>query len=535
MSEAILGFLVSIAKIRPDAGALGVAKREFAKRFKRPFPANTELLGALKRALEAGLITADEADWLRRCFRRRTVRTMSGVAPVAVLTKPYACPGRCAYCPNLPGVPVSYLPNEPAVMRAIQCGFDPYRQVLARLKALEANGHLPNKIEIIVIGGTWSYLPDKYQYWYVLNLFRAVNDFSVFRKSQVSALREKSPYLRSLSLGSFKKYLAIEQKRNESAAYRIIGLTVETRPDHITDAELGQLREFGCTRVEIGVQATDDEILKLNRRGHNVAAVAAATSKLRAYGFKITYHFMPALPGSNPEKDVAMFSELFSDVRFQPDQIKFYPTVVVRGSLLYKWWKQGKYQPYSDAQLQDVITRCKAVVPEYVRIIRLIRDIPSESIMAGNTITNLRQIMQSQGLKCSCIRCREAKNLPLPKDYKIKTESYAAGAGLEYFISAVSQDNQTLFGFVRLYLDKAGPIAPALVRELHVYGELVPIGGVKKIQHAGLGAKLLLAAEKLARSARAEKIAVISGVGARGYYRKSGYRLKDSYMLKNLK
>jgi elongator complex protein 3 len=396
-------------------------------------------------------------------------------------------------------------------------------------------------------------LPDRYKYWYILNCFRAANDFASVKKqhlvsSRLATLDDskvkifkatisaiKSPYKQSLSLDYLKSELAKEQRRNEKAVYKIIGLTLETRPDYLTRAELLQMRELGCTRVEIGVQAPDDQILKLNRRGHGVAAIVRATQDLRDFGFKITYHIMPALPGSTPEKDLALFKLLFTDARFQPDQIKFYPTVVTRGSLLYRWWKQGKYQPYTDEQLQNLIISCKSIVPPYVRIIRLIRDIPAESIIAGNKITNLRQIMQQRGVVCHCIRCRESKEAAYDKNFRINVLKYEAGGGTEYFLSADSPDGRLLYGFCRLRISPNSLIAPAIIRELHVYGELVPPGKKEKTQHQGLGKTMLRQAEKIARQSGTTKLAIISGVGAREYYRKNGYRLGQSYMIKYLK
>jgi elongator complex protein 3 len=301
------------------------------------------------------------------------------------------------------------------------------------------------------------------------------------------------------------------------------------------------MRELGCTRVELGVQAIDDKILEKNLRGHGVKEIVEATKLPRDYGFKITYHIMPGLPGSSAKKDLTMFKKLFTDERFRPDQIKFYPTVVTRGSLLYKWWKAGKYKPYSDKVLQKLIIECKKAVPEYVRIIRLIRDIPKESIIAGNKITNLRQILEQRGVKCRCIRCREAKNQLSIINYQLSILKYKASGGDEYFIQAESKDRKTIYGFCRLRLisHNAQRIShnvldgAALIRELHVYGELVPVGKNKIVQHAGLGKKLMSEAEKIARAAGYKKIAVIAGVGAREYYRKLGYKLEESYMVKN--
>jgi elongator complex protein 3 len=301
------------------------------------------------------------------------------------------------------------------------------------------------------------------------------------------------------------------------------------------------MRELGCTRVELGVQAVDDKILAKNKRGHGVDEIITATKMLKENGFKITYHIMPGLPGSGPKKDLEMFKKLFSSPDFQPDQIKFYPTVVTRGSLLYRWWKQGKYKPYSDKVLQDLIIKCKQAIPRYVRIIRLIRDIPGESIVAGNMITNLRQVMADKGVKCNCIRCRQAKEETIKK-YYLHIKEYKASAGKEFFISAENKDRSILYGFCRLRLNGNDPEilsqkalgGAALIRELHVYGELATIGRKGKIQHIGLGKKMLQQAEQIAKKEGRGKIAVISGAGVRNYYRRQGYRLIQTYMVKSL-
>ena len=519
-------------------------KRKIAKRFGVGIMDNSEMIRIYNSLIRKGKVKRS-ADF-ERLIRKRAIRTMSGIAPVAVLTKPYPCPGNCAYCPTEKDVPQSYLSNEPAVMRAIRCKYDPYIQVQDRLRALVANGHEPTKIELIVIGGTWSYLPRQYKYWYTLNLFAAANRFKIKNEKLYNAprVRIKSKILSvSASIKDLKKVLLKEQKRNERAKYKIIGLTLETRPDYINDKELIEMRELGCTRVEIGVQAIDDKILALNKRGHGVKEIADATKLLKNYGFKVTYHIMPGLPGSTPAKDARMFKQLFTDERFQPDQIKFYPTVVTKGSLLYRWWKQGKYKPYSAKQLENLIIRCKRYVPRYVRIIRLVRDIPGVSIIAGNKITNLRQVLKDKGVKCNCIRCREARDTVKLKikNLKLRIIKYNASGGDEYFISYESYDGKVLYGFCRLRLarntqhvthNKGNKIA--LIRELHVYGELVSVGGKRRVQHAGLGKKLLYEAERIAREAGHKKMTIISGIGVRGYYRKFGYRLNNTYMVKRL-
>lgn len=543
-------------------------KRLLARKYSIGIPSNADVLRFYREMVEGGYMKRNEG--LEPILRKRAVRTMSGIAPVAVLTKPYGCPGECAYCPTEKDVPQSYLSNEPAVMRAIRCNYNPYVQVQDRLRALIANGHEPTKIELIVIGGTWSYFPRKYKYWYIANCFAAANEFDLkleIRNQKLGNKIIKSPFVKgvpdragdlasvnnhkpktkyslNLSIKDLQLALQKEQKKNEKAKYNIIGLTLETRPDYINEKELIEMRELGCTRVELGVQAIDDEILKLNKRGHGVAEIADATKLLRSFGFKITYHLMPGLPGSNLKRDLEMHKQYFIDPRFQPDQIKFYPTVVTKGSLLYKWWKQGKYKPYSDENLQKLIIDCKKATPPYVRIIRLIRDIPGESIVDGNKITNLRQVMKDKGVECSCIRCREAKDTDFQKDrqknMKLKIRKYKVTGGEEQFVSFESSDGKVLYGFVRLFLpeidnnDLLGLNDSAIIRELHVYGQLVVRGGDQKVQHAGLGKKLMAEAEKQAKSAKFRKMAVISGVGVRGYYRKLGYRLSETYMVKNL-
>jgi elongator complex protein 3 len=553
--------IIEIIKQKPKTAAqLMVLKRKLAKKFGQKIPRHSDLWREYLVLVKTGKIKFDEK--FARLLKRRAVRTLSGVAPVAVLTKPWPCPGDCAFCPTEKNVPKSYLSNEPAVMRAIRNKYDPYEQVRTRLEALEINGHRPEKIELIVIGGTWSVLPRAYKFWFITQCFKAANDFN-------SPLERGGAKRRGvLKPGEARKRLFAEQDKNERAKYKIIGITLETRPDYIDEKELIEMRELGATRVELGVQAIDDKILEKNNRGHGVAEITRATGLLKDFGFKVTYHLMPGLPGATAKKDLAMFKQLFSDERFQPDQIKFYPTVVTRGSKLYRWWKTGKYQPYSDKVLRQLIIDCKKAVPEYVRIIRLIRDIPGESIEAGNTITNLRQVMQQKGVRCRCIRCREARDKKIAaRDLKLNIKKYSASGDQEYFISFDSLDGKTLFGFCRLRLPslviarssaaerRSNPAesskdeiasrgarndkyvflnTSAMVRELHVYGELVPLGGKKKTQHGGLGKKLLAGAEKIARQNGFKQIAVIAGIGVRGYYKKLGYKLREGYMIKTI-
>jgi elongator complex protein 3 len=555
MTKILDKFIIELGKLSlKNEQELSAAKRRLAKKFLCAIPNGSDLIAGLRLLPEA------QAKPLKKLLKKRSVRTMSGIAPVAVLTTPYPCPGRCAYCPTDKDVPQSYLANEPAVMRAIHCKFNPYEQVIYRLTALEANGHEPTKIELIVIGGTWSSLPATYKYWFIKECFRAANDYQKNKGI-------KQNYKENSKLNLLTKSLLEEQNKNEKAKYKIIGLTLETRPDYINDKELWQMRELGATRVEMGVQALDDKILKLNLRDSTVADIIKATRLLKNFGFKVTYHFMPALPGSTPAHDRHMYQDMFTKLNniaeitvkpnikksdykniinqknvnndFNPDQIKFYPTVVTKGSLLYRWWKAGKYKPYSDKALRQLIIECKKITPPFVRIIRLIRDIPGESIEAGNKITNLRQIMKQDGTVCHCIRCREVGQTTFTlSEVVLFIKKYRASDGDEYFISFENLDQSKLYGFARLRLAPSNVLSPttALIRELHVYGELVSVGSKKsETQHQGLGKRLLLHAENLAQLAGYNEMAIISGVGVRGYYKKLGYKLKNTYLVKKLK
>lgn len=426
-------------------------------------------------------------------------------------------------------MPTSYLSNEPAVMRAVLNQFDPYKQTQTRLKSLKMTGHPTDKIELIVIGGTWSAHPKQYQTWFIKRCFQACNDF---------------PKPKPLSKLNLEKL----QKKNESAKHRIVGLTLETRPDHIDENEIKRMRNLGCTRVEIGVQSLDDKILKLNNRGHKVDATIKATKLLKDAGFKICYHMMPNLYGSTPAKDLKDFKKLFSDPSFQPDMLKIYPTVVVKGSKIYKWFKSGKYKPYSDKVLFNLLVKIKQTFPPYVRVNRLIRDIPSTSIEAGSKISNLREMVQreaiKQGTPCQCIRCREIRGNDFNlKNVKLIEREYPASDGREIFLSFKDTKQNKILAFLRLRL----PTKPnnklfkalknsAIIREVHTYGHVVKLDEKSKdAQHIGFGKRLMKRAEQIASKNNYEKMAVISGVGVRGYYKKLGYRLEEGYMVKKLK
>ncbi|PIR58347.1 MAG: tRNA uridine(34) 5-carboxymethylaminomethyl modification radical SAM/GNAT enzyme Elp3 [Parcubacteria group bacterium CG_4_10_14_0_2_um_filter_7_35_8] len=505
---------------------LFMVKRQFAKKYKVACPKNSALLLAYHKLLKQGKIKKNES--FERFLRTKRIRSLSGVVSVSVLTKPAPCPGKCLYCPDQANLPKSYLDGEPAVMRAVANNFNPYLQIKTRLKTLEANSHNISKIELIIIGGTWSSLPIKYQTQFIKECFRACNEYDGkrYKNKKLSAL----------------------QKINEKARHRIIGITIETRPDYINIIEIKKLRNFGVTRVELGAQSLNNIVLKKNLRGHGVNETILATKLLKNAGFKICYHMMPNLPGSNLEKDEKMFTELFNNPDFQPDFLKIYPCVVVKEAPLYKIWLKGKYHPYSDRQLINLLVKVKQKIPIWCRIIRIYRDIPSNKIIAGSKISNLRQIivqeLKKQEKKCVCIRCREVRGKLLSKDkLKIFRQDYLASNGKEVFLTFEDKARSYLYSLLRLRLSKENPELAfpilknaAIMREIHTYGET--IGFNQKIktspQHRSLGKELIKASEKIALSEGFKKMAVIAGVGSRNYYRMLGYRLKNTYMIKNL-
>jgi len=459
---------------------------------------------------------------------RKLSRTISGVTPVAVMTQPMPCPGQCIYCPTYAATPQSYTPESPAVLRAINCDFDAARQVQLRLKILSGMEHPTDKVELIVMGGTFLATPIDYQHQFIKECFDALN-------GRASASLEEA------------------QKLNETASHRCVGLCIETRPDWCRQEDIERMLEFGATRVELGVQVLDDNIYRLVGRGHGVEEVISATHRLKRYGFKVHYHWMPGLPGSTPQHDLEMTRTMFADERFRPDGMKLYPTMVVEGTELERWYRQGRYQPYDDQTMINLIADIKAIVPRYVRISRVLRDIPAKYIVGGlkNSLREpVKKIMQQRGEACKCIRCREyghrIKDGWQPSEPKLTRLDYNASGGREIFLS-FEDEQDTLFGLLRLRVQPEG--LPelgdsnknlALVRELHIYGPELSLGEhkVDAAQHRGFGRRLLSEAEKIAAiEFGAETIAVLSGVGAREYYRSedSGYSLRAGYMVKKLK
>ncbi len=540
LAEEII--LSAAQKLPKDEEAFNVLKRELIPKNKlKNLPNKTELLAAYHTLVKLNKMAKNPT--LERALTRRAVRSLSGVAVITSLIKPYPCPGQCVYCPLDERMPKSYLSEEPAAMRALLLKFNPYEQMARRIEALEHNGHPTDKIEFIIKGGTWNSYTLPYQYWFILKSFEACNNL----KKEKITLTEYSP------LAEIKAELFKQQKINEKAKHRIIGLTLETRPDCINYNTIWQMREMGCTRIELGIQHTDDEILKLTKRGHGSAEAKRAMEQLRNYGFKVDAHLMPQLPGATPAMDLAMMQTIFTDPGYRPDMIKIYPCTVVKNSELYDWFVAGKYHAYSVEELIDILVKFKPTIPYYARISRLIRDIPGHYIEEGNTVTNLRQVVQlrlkKMGQHCNCLRCREVGHVNLSTIPDLTpvlfVDEYATRGGTEYFLSFEDKDRKIVFAFCRLRivgpdaeeLAKAQVRFPAYIRELHTYGQLLHLGekNLDHSQHKGLGKKLVEQAEEICRKQAIPKLAVISGVGVREYYRKWGYRLEKTYMTKKIK
>jgi elongator complex protein 3 len=510
-------------------------KREVAKKYKVPCPSNIELLKAYHKFLKLDRRQEiEEIQQIKALLKTRPIRSLSGIVNISVLTKPYPCPGRCLYCPKEPGIPKSYLSGEPAVERAKRLNYDPYLQVKKRIEMLKIEGHPTDKIELRIVGGTWSYYPKRYQAWFIKECFRACNNYQ----------SEEDKRRKIQAMASILRQIGKEQKRNEKAKNRIIGISIETRPDFINEKEIKWLRELGVTMVELGVQSIYDDVLKLNLRGHQVKETILATKLLKDAGFKILYQMMPNLPGSDLKRDEEMLEELFQNSDFRPDYLKIYPCALLKEAPLYQWWKKGQYQPYSTKILIWLLKKIKKKIPDYVRIQRISRDIPSQRVIEGGArISNLRQILaaiiKNEGWKCKCIRCREIREKHESKDDSsfsnrvyLFRENYDASDGKEIFLSYESADRK-LYSLLRLRLSSK---KAAIIRDVQTFGELVPIhqiGGPP--QHHGLGKKLIAEAERITKEEfNLTKIAVISGIGVREYYRKLNYRQKETYMVKKL-
>ncbi len=500
-------------------------KKEVCRKYKlQKIPSNADILSYFK------LYGKDDEKYgrLREILRLKPVRTISGVAVVSVMTSPAPCPhGKCLPCPG--GVerntPQSYIGLEPAAMRGRQHNYNAFKQVTARLRELKEIGHEIDKVEIIVMGGTFPAREKEYKENFMLSIFNALNSFD--RNVKLENDLEKA------------------KKKNEKAKARCIGITFETRPDYAKQEHIVEMLKFGGTKVELGVQSIYNDVLEFIQRGHDVEETIKATRLLKDSAFKVGYHVMPGLPKSDFKRDLRMFKEIFENENFKPDYLKIYPTLVVEGTKLYEMWERREYKPYTTDEVVELIAKAKKHFSEWVRVQRIQRDIPINHAIGldkGNIRQLVKQRLKELGYGCRCIRCREVGHLKVPADEINKAEfvvrKYKASKGREYFISYEIPDYDALVGFLRL----RSPHKPfikaledsALIRELHVYGKAIAVGKRSDaFQHKGFGERLLREAEEIAKE-KYDKISVISGVGVRDYYRRFGYRKNFEYMVKKI-
>lgn len=529
-AHAVEGILAEVRSADPSAGIGLTAILRRHPRDGNSLFSKSELIRTYRHLCEAGRLDFDPEILAR--IQAKPVRTASGVTPVTVLVKPFPCPGECIFCPTDDRMPKSYIHDEPAAMRAERNAFDPYAQTAQRIAAFHANGHAVDKIELLILGGTWTSYPPDYQEHFLRRCFDAMN----------AATDDSAP----------ARSLAEAHARNESSPHRNVGLVIETRPDHVDPVEIRRLRSYGVTKVQMGAQSLDDRILALNHRGHTVEETRRAVGLLRAAGFKIVLHWMPNLLGATLEGDLADFERLWADPGLCPDEIKIYSTALLENAELYRYWLRGEYRPYEEADLVDLVIRCKERVPVYCRINRLYRDIPTNHIVAGTKMSNLRQYVQArmadEGSRCRCIRCREIGNGQADwESLGLSDSTYRTRAAEEHFL-AFENDRDRLAGYLRLSLpDDPGRAigedlgipelsGAAIVREVHVYGPSLEIGrhAQARAQHQGLGTRLLAEAERIAAERGYPRMCVIASVGTRAYYAARGYALEGTYMVRSL-
>jgi elongator complex protein 3 len=561
------------ASAEVDQRVLNRILRKYPKGGKEYF-SNSEIIQGYRYLTQTDRRSNRTAQFIEK-LKMKPVRTLSGVTPVTVLTKPFPCPGQCIFCPNDVRMPKSYLSREPGAQRAAQHAFDPYEQTYSRLSALCRMGHPIEKIELIVLGGTWSFYPEGYQYWFIRRCFEAMNDFDAGallmepKHHRVNYLEleeridggfESNPYndmvssfLRSVEDGelvseselSSCRELERAQRENETSSHRCVGLSIETRPDYVTEIEVTRIRRLGATKVQIGIQSLSDDLLTLNKRGHDVATTRKAIRLLRQAGFKIQAHWMPNLYGSTPERDIDDFGRLFSDADFRPDELKIYPCSLIESAELMKAYRAGKWRPYTQDELLEVLVACMGAVPTYCRVSRVIRDIPGDDILDGNKTTNFRGLAEAElaarGGACRDIRSREIRGERVRGEHlRLDETRYLSSVGEETFLE-FTDDVGRIAGFLRLALpDRDSFIdeirTSAMIREVHIYGAAAGLGerDEQKAQHTGLGQRLITRAERLAEDAGFQSLAVISSVGTREYYRRLGFQDGELYQHKRL-
>lgn len=576
------------------------AHQQLMRRYPKPAGAGFYSLANLVDAWRAfagqeGLPAYDES--LLHKLRRKPVRTLSGVTPVTVLTKPFPCPGTCIFCPNDVRMPKSYLADEPGAQRAEKNAFDPYLQTYARLQTYHNLGHSTGKIEIIILGGTWSFYPETYQIWFVKRIFEAMRDFGKGydgRAEVVAALRQRSMFsgerasnvvIQGLTMAAsynqvvrdiyademyrsrglvdeiisgqrertavdeYATWAELErvQRDNETAPCRCVGLVIETRPDHINADEVIRIRRLGCTKAQVGFQSLDDRVLEMNKRGHGVAATRRAVKLLRQAGFKIHAHWMPNLYGSSPGADRADYAKMFDDEDFRPDELKIYPCSLIESAELMQRYQSGEWRPYGHDELLELLVDCFELTPEYCRLTRVIRDIPGTDIVDGNKVTNFRQLVERElalrGGQSNDIRAREIRRDPVTEgDLRLHVSEYSTGIGGECFLQYITEERK-IAAFLRLSLpDKSeAPLLEelsgcAMIREVHVYGLSLGFGKAMagRAQHLGMGSRLIDKAAGIAAKRGYARLAVISAIGTRDYYRARGFQDCQLYQIRDL-
>ncbi|MBQ6343847.1 MAG: tRNA uridine(34) 5-carboxymethylaminomethyl modification radical SAM/GNAT enzyme Elp3 [Anaerolineaceae bacterium] len=482
------------------------------------------LVQAYHQMVEAGELQEDPE--LLAKIRMKPSRTLSGVTTVTVLTAPWPCPGNCIFCPSDERMPKSYLPDEPGAARAFQNQFDPYLQVSSRIQSYEAVGHPTDKIELLILGGSWTSYPWEYQQQFIQRCFDAMNECE-------------------------SESLQQAQHINETASHRNVGLVVETRPDLLDAETLRKLRLLGVTKLQLGIQSMNDDILMLNRRSLTVKEALEHVSLARAAGFKIVLHWMPNLLGATPESDRDDFKHFWQSPEegygYCPDELKIYPTQLLQGTDLYSEWEKGNYEPYDMDTLVHLLADIKPTIQPYCRVNRVIRDIPSHHVVAGNTRSSLRmdiqELMKENGTKCRCIRCREIRGQKVqPGDLVLQDFRYHAAYADEHFLQFVTADDK-LAGYLRLSIPDDPQNAPieeikdcALIREVHIYGQSLPVGAEQSgaAQHIGLGSQLIEEACRISKAFGFSRIAVIAAIGTRQYYESRGFLRGDYYLIRDL-
>ena len=531
---------------------LEVEKRQLCRDLKlSKFMSNADILK---------FATPEEKEIVSGILKKKPTRTMSGVAIVAVMCHPHKCPhGRCFYCPESEIAPPSYTGEEPAALRGRMYEFHPYIQCFNRLKQLKQIGHPIDKVELIIMGGTFPSRDLCYQEWFVSQCLKAMTDFGLIIENKPDNFEYNldSDEIRGFESGVLKTYppsdyvlISDVQKANENSKVRCVGMTFETRPDYCKKPHINRMLEFGVTRVELGVQTLSDEMYERIKRGHTIADVIEANQLLRDSAIKVAMHMMPGLFVDEAE-DLKMFKRLFSDENFKPDMLKIYPCLVTKGSELYDLWQRGEYSPYTDEQAVELIAKVKEILPKWVRTMRIQRDIPATLIEAGVKKSNLGELVYNKlaekHVDCQCIRCREIGHKKTSRqygldEYDLFREKYIACEGEENFLSIEDVNEESIAGFLRLRFPSKNHFRDeitdktSLVRELHVYGNMIKIGDKNPEigQHTGFGEKLLKEAENLSIDRGYEEVAIISGIGSRNYYRKFGYEKVGPYMKKKI-